>query len=413
MLRVTYQNIAPTNRNKLEREIMLMKKIVIALTWILVSVILSGCSDESAEPEENICSLLDLKNHDSELIFTPMPSLDIDSGEVEWKADVGDKHYEGYTIVERNANKKIVYYQSTINSKTCTYGTPLPKPKRNLEAVFFVNEFCGWVVGESGTIKRSINSGNSWTDQVSKTTEYLYDVCFINYDEGYCVGANGIILATTNGGLTWEKRTSGTTKSLYSIDFNSLNTIETYIAGALGTILYSDDYGKTWKTCTTGTSENLYGISIQNAEAIAVGANGIILARSSSNKFKIVSSGSQYSLLSVVNNGTKAFAVGISGAMLRSTDSGSIWNSLTNALRTLNDVSNLKSYPDFMMACGADGLIYYSINRGAAWLNRSINTQEDLKHIYIAANDLAIAVGTGGAIFTTSNCGIEWTEVNY
>lgn len=371
---------------------------------------IDSCKFTSIEPEDDLCGLFELKNNDKDLIFTPADTLSIDSGDVEWTADVGGTHYEGYTHVERDSTGKIVYYLALLNSQTCTYGTPVSKADVNLESVFFVDEYRGWIVGEEGTIKRTIDGGETWTDQISKTGNDLYDVCFVGYDEGFCVGDGGIILATTNGGLTWEKKNSGTTNSLYSIDFNDIEPTNIYIVGKSGTILFSSNSGFSWNKYNSGVSADINCVSIENYNAVAVGAGGLILVKSSSSDFDLINGNIQTSLNGVIINGTNAIAVGAGGAIIKSLDLGQNWVSQSGASNTLYDTALMLSNPKLIMACGTDGLILYSISSGNSWSVRSINTQEDLKHIQIVKNAMAVTVGTGGSVYISTNGGINWNQ---
>ena len=58
----------------------------------------------------------------------------------------------------------------------------------------------GYCVGDSGTILKTFNAGDSWHNQLSNTSERLNKVFFLDNDYGFAVGDNGIILKTTNGG---------------------------------------------------------------------------------------------------------------------------------------------------------------------------------------------------------------------
>ena len=58
----------------------------------------------------------------------------------------------------------------------------------------------GYCVGDSGTILKTFNAGESWHNQLSNTSERLNKVFFLDNNYGFAVGDNGIMLRTTNGG---------------------------------------------------------------------------------------------------------------------------------------------------------------------------------------------------------------------
>ena len=58
----------------------------------------------------------------------------------------------------------------------------------------------GYCVGDSGTILKTYNAGETWGNQITGTSENLHKVYFVDSDFGFAVGDNGIILRTTDGG---------------------------------------------------------------------------------------------------------------------------------------------------------------------------------------------------------------------
>ena len=66
-----------------------------------------------------------------------------------------------------------------------------PIPTGNyLLSVNFISNNMGWTVGRFGTILKTTNGGNNWTNQISGTTEDLRSVHFIDNNTGWIVGGN-------------------------------------------------------------------------------------------------------------------------------------------------------------------------------------------------------------------------------
>src|SRR5438094_3098479 len=84
----------------------------------------------------------------------------------------------------------------------------------NLRGAAFVDANTGTVVGEYGTIVTTTDGGNSWTIQVSGTTQNLWAISFKDSNNGTGVGEGGTILGTTDGGANWVSQISGTTRQL-------------------------------------------------------------------------------------------------------------------------------------------------------------------------------------------------------
>ena len=51
---------------------------------------------------------------------------------------------------------------------------------QTLYSTYFTNENTGWVVGEGGTILRTIDGGANWIRQSSSTVAQLRSVYFVN-----------------------------------------------------------------------------------------------------------------------------------------------------------------------------------------------------------------------------------------
>lgn len=74
----------------------------------------------------------------------------------------------------------------------------------DLFRVKFMSESEGWIVGESGTILRTIDQGDTWTSASnSATDEYLYDLDFVG-NTVYVCGSEMTLLKGANNGTGFE-----------------------------------------------------------------------------------------------------------------------------------------------------------------------------------------------------------------
>jgi len=113
----------------------------------------------------------------------------------------------------------------------------------NLYDVFFSNKLCGWIVGDCGTVLKSVDGGETWDVSQMGLLPPLFSVCFKNDREGWAVGQNGYFLKTEDGGKTWQKVPRIVEKSLYKIGMNGNYGI---IVGDNGVISKTNDGGSTW-----------------------------------------------------------------------------------------------------------------------------------------------------------------------
>lgn len=117
--------------------------------------------------------------------------------------------------------------------------------------------------------------GQWWTPQTSGVTANLNDVYGISGNVVVVVGNGGTILKTIDGGTNWVQKTSGTASNLMKLQFVNANT--GYAVGENGTLLKSIDGGENWSSITTGITTNLYGLSCVNENNFYIsGDNGLI-----------------------------------------------------------------------------------------------------------------------------------------
>lgn len=203
----------------------------------------------------------------------------------------------------------------------------------NLNGVHFVSARSGWIVGDQGTILRTVDAGATWTPQGSGSTNYtlndvafpttnigivvgsagrilrttnagatwaplvgvdtdggrgLNDVFFQDADRGWIVGNGGLILRTSNGGSSWTRVLPGVTSNdLQAVSFPRNTSFGSppadpygrgWIAGDGGVLLGSADFGQSWSVVTPFvTTNSLRGVARKNtAEAVAVGAQNTV-----------------------------------------------------------------------------------------------------------------------------------------
>jgi photosystem II stability/assembly factor-like uncharacterized protein len=128
-----------------------------------------------------------------------------------------------------------------------------PSTTGRYDDVFFLNENLGWAArGGNGTVFKTINGGQSWTEQtVSSTTgQYFRNIEFLNENIGFVGTLNNNFYKTTNGGTTWTRVNNITPypEAICGLDTVGASTV--YGCGAWFSPAYvikSTDSGNTWK----------------------------------------------------------------------------------------------------------------------------------------------------------------------
>ena len=146
-----------------------------------------------------------------------------------------------------------------------------------LYGMSYADEDNVWVSGEFGTIIKSSDGGQTWTQQVSGLESTLFGIYFWDAMNGMTVGIDSVILVTADGGETWTPRPGPFQERPY---YDVMMDGDTgWIVGGRGTILNSTDGGKTWEVFETPiemASEWFRGLSVGDGTGFLVGGAGLI-----------------------------------------------------------------------------------------------------------------------------------------
>lgn len=165
--------------------------------------------------------------------------------------------------------------RKTINGGN-TWITQTTGINSDILSIFFINSNNGWACTSNGTILHTTNGGTNWIVQNSTVSVYLSYIYFINLNEGWCCGDNGVILHTTNGGTNWSLQTSNITKNLLNLSFVDNNN--GWCCGLNGTILHTTNGGTSWSLQTSNTTNTLDSIyMLTNIKGWVCGFGGTVL----------------------------------------------------------------------------------------------------------------------------------------
>ena len=68
--------------------------------------------------------------------------------------------------------------------------------------IHFIDERCGWVVGDKGLLLKTVDGGGNW-QRVKVPGGTLNDIVFVG-QKGWIVGGGGMILHSDDGGKGWR-----------------------------------------------------------------------------------------------------------------------------------------------------------------------------------------------------------------
>lgn len=121
----------------------------------------------------------------------------------------------------------------------------------NLNEIHFPVSDTGYVVGEKGTVLRTMNGGFVWDKLNTFQTITFHELHFLNGQEGWIVGDSGTICKTINAGNNWNCRNLPGADSIQLMAVYAINRQELIVGGfhtdQTGYMAKSTDGGLTWQ----------------------------------------------------------------------------------------------------------------------------------------------------------------------
>jgi photosystem II stability/assembly factor-like uncharacterized protein len=311
---------------------------------------------------------------------------------------------------------------------------------KNLHSVNFTDANNGWAVGDSGTILKTTDLGNSWNIQPSGTTHNLNDIQFVDANNGWIVGGSdywpatdqAVVLKTTNGGTNWFRQFTDTTyflNAVYFVDANIGWAVGTgwTLGGNSSMALKTTNGGTDWayqpvNIYFEGEFNDVQFINANTGFIVGGGFNGYSVFGS---VIKTTDGGETWDeqipiagwrSISFLDsqNGIVVGSFGTmggAGLIARTTDGGLNWH---NALEPSPIVFSCVSYLDSNNAWTAGlgyyegSTIYFSSDQGLTWTSQidSGLYPHSLNDIYFINSTSGWAVGDNGLILHTTNGGV-------
>ncbi len=270
-----------------------------------------------------------------------------------------------------------------------------------LRAVHFpVDANVGWVVGNGGAIRKTVNGGTSWTPQsVPGLMRDLHDVWFVSNDTGYAVGDFGTVIKTIDGGANWSEISQGSLAQFNAVDFTA-DAAKGLAVGNGGSIVRTTNGGGSWAPSTSGVAVDLLGVSVPDAGsgdvAYACGATGTILRTTDFGaSWTPVPSGVAVTLRGIhfPAGDTVGYCVG-DGSTIRTTLTGTAWAAPAGAPPAA-DYHAVSAVPPGLTvyAAGTGGMVAFSTNPTILWMDRQVG---------VATTIRALSSPFGGNVFAAA-----------
>lgn len=276
-----------------------------------------------------------------------------------------------------------------------------PQPQgHNLTSVTYLNNNTLIAVGWNGTILRSTNGGQNWSNNRYSTTRDFNKVKFFDQNTGYAIGDSSLIFKTTDSGLNWTRLNYYSNDNFRDLSFINISTG------------YFASYSKLLKTTNGGVNfesvPNTGGVFVQfvDSETGYCGGNGVKKTTNGGINWINISNVSIYGgYFFDSNNGI----ITGSDSIFKTSNGGVSWSSSPGfsfyPITTMKFVNSSTGYASSLYG----GNFYKTTNGGNVW-SQIIVQNPDLfasGFDFIDVNNILI-VSRYGLIEKTSNGGVNW-----
>lgn len=237
-----------------------------------------------------------------------------------------------------------------------------------LKGVHFVNATRGWAVGEwesrSGqqALLTTSDAGRTWTRVPLLVESYmsLNAVVFVDETTGFIVGENGLLLKTSNAGASWEPIALLTRSDLVTA---------THIGG--GVVWCAGENGSLVRLETNRAVTEFREFSIEPTASDKLGRDALAANRAitqgSSEAHELVVTSLQFT------DSDNGWAVGKRGESYRTRDGGATWARVETGT-TADLYGSALIAPDRLIAFGADGTALVTSTNASRWYASSQRT---------------------------------------
>jgi photosystem II stability/assembly factor-like uncharacterized protein len=276
----------------------------------------------------------------------------------------------------------------------------------NLHAIDASFSDC-WVVGDNGFVATGAGCSTFASADIGAGTADLTSVDRTTSVEIWIGGADGLVRQRTVGN-TWLVRTIAAAATAgESVTVFTRSSGQSWAVGDQGSVYRFPDAFTGWELSTTAGSALNGGDGAVGSIATTVGNDGLILRTTDGGtSWSTLTSGTTADLHAYIPGpGGSQLIVGDGGTILKSTDNGVTWQVKTSHTQdALYDIATSFQNSNWVMAVGDNGVVLRSTDGGETWCHLHVTTKK-LRGLEFLSNSTAVVVGDGGLIMRTDDGG--------
>ncbi|MBI4535240.1 MAG: T9SS type A sorting domain-containing protein [Ignavibacteriae bacterium] len=292
-----------------------------------------------------------------------------------------------------------------------TWQTSLEDPT-DIRAIFFVNERTGWASGQGSRLWHTTNGGNNWQLQADFPFQFVHALNFVDSLRGWGAGAVNRRIRTTDGGNVWIIDTLS--YSLWDIQF--IDSLKGWQCG-VSSIEATTDGGKTWQVQLNSGAiwssifmlDSLHGWAVSETDTLGNPFGLIVHTTNGGMLWTYQISPTQYSLKATYFlDSLSGIVVGNVATLLRTTDGGVQWQSLTQSVTSHSLFGIHIQDPLKAWIVGRQGTILRTSDGGSQWSVLTSGTTADLNDVCFVDPQSGWVVGDASTILRTTDNGNSW-----
>ncbi len=335
----------------------------------------------------------------------------------------------GFAVTScQNLGSKIY---KTVNGGQTWYATnhPVSSFYQGFQAISFPSDSVGYVVGNFGTVLKTNDYGENWTNLIDDERNTIYTSYQLDSITLFAGGHSGSIMKSEDLGKTWQHKSTDTDLTIRDIVFVT-DSIGLAVGGGNyyfnevtnGFLLKTVDKGENWNSISLPFTEGLFKVLHLSGDTIMItGVQGKVyisynlgaswIAQNTNTTYNIIDA---YNISSdtIFLAGDEYMASG--GLILKSTNMGLNWNTVytddDNDFQSITMTSSQKGFVVGHFTGGWQTLILETIDGGVTWEGKTFPiSTSGLSNITFFGENFGIS-HSGTAIIITKDGGLSWNN---